>query len=75
MDAGDVSVGLWATARLRRPSARRGELGSVVVVEIRFQEPKRDVAGTWRRGGELRETALATICCNLNQASGLGGCV
>jgi hypothetical protein len=37
MDAGDVSEGLWATARLRRSSAWRGELGSVVVVEIRFQ--------------------------------------
>jgi hypothetical protein len=37
MDAGDVSEDLWATARLRRSSARRGELGSVVVVEIRFQ--------------------------------------
>jgi hypothetical protein len=37
MDAGDVSEVLWATARLRRSSAWRGELGSVVVVEIRFQ--------------------------------------
>jgi hypothetical protein len=73
MDAGDVFEGLWETARLRWSSARRGELGSVVVVEICFQEPERDATGTWRRGGELRETALATICCDLDQASGLGG--
>jgi hypothetical protein len=75
MDTSDISEGLWATARLRRPSARRGELGSVVIVEIRFQEPERDATGTWQRGGELRETALATICCDLDQASGLGECV
>jgi hypothetical protein len=37
MDAGDVSEVLCATARLRRSSAWRGELGSVVIVEIRFQ--------------------------------------
>jgi hypothetical protein len=37
MDAGDVFEGLWAMARLQRSSARRGELGSVVFFEIRFQ--------------------------------------
>jgi hypothetical protein len=37
MDTGDVSEGLWATARLRWSSAQLVELGSVVVVEIRFQ--------------------------------------
>jgi hypothetical protein len=37
MDTGDVSEGLRATARLRRSSEWRGELGSVVFVEISFQ--------------------------------------
>jgi hypothetical protein len=73
MDAGDVFEGLWEMARLRRSSAPRGELGSIVVVEIRFQEPERDATGTWRHGDELRQMALAMICCDLDQASGLGG--
>jgi hypothetical protein len=42
MDASDDSEGLWATVRLQRPSARHGELGSVVIIEICFQEPERD---------------------------------
>jgi hypothetical protein len=65
MDAGDVSEGLWATARLRRPSARHGELGSMVIVEIRFQEPERDATGTWRHGDGLRESTLASFHCKI----------
>jgi hypothetical protein len=37
--------GFQTTERPLRGSEQRGKLGSVVVVEIRFQEPKRDAAG------------------------------
>jgi hypothetical protein len=65
MDASDVSEGLWATAGLRRSSARRGELGSVVVVEIRFQREVRKVAGGASDAGDLWPTMLLSFGCKI----------
>jgi hypothetical protein len=65
MDAGDVSEGLWETARLRRSSAWRGELGSVVFVEIRFQREARKAAGGASDASDLRPTMLASFGCKI----------
>jgi hypothetical protein len=62
MDAGDVSEGLWGTERLRRSSARRGELGSVVFVEIRFQREARKAAGGAPGVGIFQVTSRSSIC-------------
>jgi hypothetical protein len=72
MDAGDVSEGLWAMARLRRSSARRGELGSVVFVDIRFQREARKAAGAAMGGGGLRPLMFSSISCRMDEGNKSG---